>query len=305
MELQSISLRSQANCLTPFFVYVIIYVNYNFKKGDILNKLAIPFHLNNEINDDVKEFNILFYKNKNNIEKLIDFIQEYEDKRINIEFPEGIHMPTLKSVNKISDNVYCRMNPVDVVKLEELKKNNIKFFFNSTMLAYNYTTLASLIRLGVSDVYIADDLCYNMSDVKAICEQHNIQTRLILNHIPATSLDAGMDPRSPIFMPKDLDNIDKYFDVFEFDCGTPYDWTKFEVLRRVWFDKKDWHGQLGEINDDIEQDFHCDVIYPDFIDIKLNCGRRCDKRVSNPCRKCESVIEIGEILKKKNVRFVS
>ena len=133
MELQSISLRSQAICLTPFFVCAIIYLNYNFKKGDILNKLAIPFHLNNEINDDVKEFNILFYKNKNNIEKLIDFIQEYEDKRINIEFPEGIHMPTLKSVNKISDNVYCRMNPVDVVKLEELKKNNIKFFFNSTM----------------------------------------------------------------------------------------------------------------------------------------------------------------------------
>ena len=47
-------------------------------------KLAIPFQLNGELNEEVKEFNILFYKSRNSIEDLIDFVQEYEDTRINL-----------------------------------------------------------------------------------------------------------------------------------------------------------------------------------------------------------------------------
>lgn len=90
-------------------------------------KLAIPFQLNGELNDEVKEFNILFYKSRNSIEDLIDFVQEYEDTRINLEFPEGIHMPTVKSINKVSDKIYVRVAPTDITKAAELKENSYKF----------------------------------------------------------------------------------------------------------------------------------------------------------------------------------
>lgn len=91
-------------------------------------KLAIPFQLNGELNDEAKEFNILFYKSRNSIEDLIDFVQEYDDTRINLEFPEGIHMPTVKSINKVSDKIYIRVAPTDITKAAELKENSYKFF---------------------------------------------------------------------------------------------------------------------------------------------------------------------------------
>jgi len=268
-------------------------------------KLAIPFQLNGELNDDVKEFNILFYKSRNSIEDLIEFVQEYEDTRINLEFPEGIHMPTVKSINKVSDNIYIKVAPADILKVVELKENNFKFFFNQDMPVSTYTALDAFFRMGVSDVYIADDLCYNLTEVRQMCESHNVQMRLVLNKIPCTTFDRGVNPKSPIYMPKDFELLDGYFDVFEFECGLPYDWAKFDVLYRAWFINHYWHGQMSEINEDVDQNFHCDAIHPDFTRNKLNCERRCCKRVSNNCRKCEDFLELGEVLKAKRIRFTN
>lgn len=124
-----------------------------------------------------------------------------------------------------------------------------------------YSCLESFINLGVSDVYIADDLCYNLKNVHDICQENNVQMRLILNQVPSMTLDRGINPKAPIFMPKDMDTINPYFDVFEFECGLPYDWAKFDVLYRAWFVNKYWHGQMSEINEDVDMDFHCDAIH--------------------------------------------
>lgn len=269
-------------------------------------KIAIPYQhdINFKLNDEAKEFNILFYKSRNKIEDLIAFIQAYPDTRINISFPEGLHVPTLVSASKVSENIYARLKAENMLNLKELNDNNIKFFFDSDCPAYNYTILDGFIKMGVSDVYIADDLCYNMADVAAYVHDKNIQLRLILNHIPSTAFDKGANMRSPIYMPKDMDKLDRYYDVFEFECGEPYDWAKFDVLYRSWFEKKYWHGEMYEINSDVSQSFHCDMLHPEYTEFKLNCGRRCNTRLSNHCRKCEQFIEIGELLKKKEARFV-
>lgn len=268
-------------------------------------KLAIPFQLNGELNDEIKEFNILFYKSRNSIEDLIDFVQEYDNTRINLEFPEGIHMPTVKSINKVSDKIYIRVAPTDITKAAELKENSYKFFFNQDMKVPTYSCLESFINLGVSDVYIADDLCYNLKNVHDICQENNVQMRLILNQVPSMTLDRGINPKAPIFMPKDMDTINPYFDVFEFECGLPYDWAKFDVLYRAWFINKYWHGQMSEINEDVDMDFHCDAIHPSFTASKINCERRCCKRLSNHCNKCEDFLSLGEVLKKKQIRFTN
>lgn len=269
-------------------------------------KIAIPYQhdINFEMNNKAKEFNLLFYKSRNKLEDLIAFINEYPDTRINIQFPEGVHIPTLKTISNVSDNVYVRLKASDMMNMKEINKNKIKFFFDSDCPAYNYTVLDSFIKMGVSDVYIADDLCYNMSDVETYVHDKGIQLRLILNHIPSTAIDRGINQRSPVYMPKDMDKLDKYYDVFEFDCGEPYDWAKFDVLYRSWFENKYWHGEIYEINNDVDQKFHCDSLYPEFTDFKLNCGRRCNIRVTNHCKKCEQFIKLGETLKKKKIRFV-
>lgn len=268
--------------------------------------IACPFKINNEeINDVISEFNILFFKSRNRLEDLIDFIQTYDTKRINIEFPEGVHIPILLSITKISGMIYVRLKASDIMSVQELKKNNIRFFFDASLPVYNYTNLESFINLGVSDVYISDDLCYDMEEVSKICAAKNVSIRLILNHIPATSLDKSTNPKSPIYGPQDMDVILKYYDMFEFDCGEHYDWAMFDVLYRAWFVRKYWHGQLNEINSDVLLDYHNDTIYPNFAEYKMTCGRRCSKRASNPCNKCEQTVALGKEFAGKHVRFNS
>lgn len=266
--------------------------------------LAIPFRYKNDLyNDIASEFNILFFQSKNKIEKLIEFVQEYPEKKINISFPEGVNISIVDSINAVSNNIYIRLKASDLMAVKDLKNKNIKFFFDYDVPVTNYTNLDAFIRLGVSDIYIADDLCYNMKELSHYCQEKNVKIRFCLNHIPSTSFDKDINPRSPIFRPEDIKELNKYIDVFEFDCGKPYDWTKFDVLYRTWFVNKHWHGALFEINEDIGINFHNDAVYPSLNKVKMNCGRRCNQRISNHCKKCDQWISIAESLTTKKMRF--
>lgn len=265
--------------------------------------LAIPFKLNHELNSVVQEFNIRFDKNKNSLEKLIDFVQEYPDKRINISFPAGVHVQTLSTLNKIHDNIFVRLTENDLQCISELKEKECRFFFDVSLSVTNYTNLDAYIKIGVSDIYIADDLCYQLKDVSRYCHSHNVKIRLVLNRIPATSFDKGINYCSPIYRPQDIDLLNLYFDTFEFECGDPYDWAKFDVLYRAWFERKNWNGELSEINDDLEMLFPNNSIVPDFTNYKINCGRRCCQRITSPCRKCQQFIEIAMALKENSIHI--
>lgn len=268
-------------------------------------QLAIPFHYpNDEVNDKATEFNLLFFQSRNKIEDLIEFIQEYENKRINISFPEGVHLPTLKSICAVSDNIYVRLMASDMMIVADLQQNDIKFFFDASMGVGNYTNLDAFIRLGVSDIYPVDDLCYNINEVAEYCHSKGIKLRLILNSIPATTFDKGINPRSSIYRPQDIDMLNKYYDTFEFNCGEPYDWAKFNVLYRTWFERKHWHGQISEINDDVHMDFHNDTVYPDITNYKIVCGRKCNQRIGSYCKKCEQWLEVGQIFEDKRIKFI-
>lgn len=268
--------------------------------------VALPFALNNEYCYDGVEFNIRFDRAKNSLDNLIEFVQKYPHSRINISFPAGVHIPTLITLQKVSNyKTYARLSEADIGKVQELVDNDLFFFFDSTLCASNYTNLEAMIRCGVSDIYIADDLCYDLDEVIAICDSCNVGLRLILNRIPATSFDRGTCYSSPIYRPQDIDLLMDYFSTFEFDCGTPYDWAEADVLMRAWFDRKHWHGDLSEINKDLQFHFPNDSVVPEYTRYKINCERRCAKRIRNHCRKCRQFIEIGQVLRENNVALVT
>ena len=100
----------------------------------------------------------------------------------------------------------------------QLQQNNIKFFFGKELPITSFTLLDEMFANGVSDIYIADDLCYNLAKVSKRCKEKGVQIRLILNRIPITSLLAYDDVRAPIFSPRHYEELNKYIDVAEFDC---------------------------------------------------------------------------------------
>lgn len=288
-------------------------------RKDSILKIATPFQLHCKYEDVISEWNIHYnpYKYTENdklnqaselqkesinlFDKLINFVEQNQNKRINISVPSGNKnaLQHLYGLNKIHDNIYVRLNIYQSSYIEQLKNNNMKFFFDNTVPVTSYSLLDNMIYIGVSDVYIADDLCYNLENVSNRCKQDNVQIRLILNHIPATNSLSFSDVRAPIFTPRHFEALDKYIDVAEFDCfyeqeSDAYNWSMFKVLYNAWFEKHDWYNDLREINLDLEIPYPVRTELPNFIERKLNCGRRCS--YTDSCNKCEVVKKISQKL---------
>lgn len=255
--------------------------------------VSMPFKLKNPRNDRVAEFDVFFNKDRNNFDKFLEFIDLYSDRRININF-RGEQFPTniALSIQKVSDNTYIKLAPEQIPVLPELQENNCRYFLSSATPAYNFISLESLIDLGVSDIYPADDLVYNLRDTKILCDYAGIGMRLVCNRIPSTALNRGTDYKSPLFAPQNRALLDEYFSCYEFDCGNPYDWAKFDVLYRAWFEREGWNGDLMEINDDLRLSFPLLAVPQSLTSYKLSCKHHCS-RPKNRCDRCKQYVDIG------------
>lgn len=263
--------------------------------------IAIPFKRFDNLEGKIKEYNIKFRTDDSSLDDLIDFISLDYINRVNIQFSDKINIKVVNTVNKIKNCVYVRVLPEQWPQISELQENEVKFFLDSSMPVSSYSQLAEAMDMGVSDIYIADDLTYNLKDVRYICESNCVQLRTILNRIPMTTLNKGKDVKSTIYRPQDIDYIEQYYDVFEFDCGDPYNWNVFDVLFKAFFINKNWYGNLAEINPDIQFHFPNEQVLNYYTYYKTNCERVCDKRKSNPCKKCEQFMNIGKILREKGI----
>lgn len=267
----------------------------------VKQKIAIPFLLNSRLNDIAAEFNIDFDNTFNNFDKLMEFIDMYPDTRINISFVNGLDKTMAKRLSRYSDNVYIRLQASDIGSCPTLAENNIKYFFDRSVSAGTYASLDDFIALGVTDVYIVDDLVYNLKVMRKWSDEHNIKLRLILNRIPSVALSAGMNPKSPIFRPDDIDLFQEYFDCFEFAFEEYPDKVQLETMYKIWFEDKKWYGELSEINTDIKFSFPNYSIIPFHRDFKFNCCRKCEMKMNNPCRKCTQIIEIANQLAENSI----
>lgn len=263
-------------------------------------KVAMPYkYRNDDYNDLASEFNIQYYKSKNKLEDLIEFVREYSDKTINVSFPEGIHMPTATSIAAVGDNVRFMLGAGDVMYAQKVRDAGLKFFFDSTIPASDYCTFSALLGMGVCALYVSNDLCYNIGDVHDICEGKGVQVRCVLNRIPSSAPGRQFDPKSFVYLPQDIDILAKYHDVFEFECGKPFDWARFDVLYRTFFEQKRWNGDISEINGDVRFPLNDKALMPHWSLSKMNCERRCDSRMSNHCSHCTQFLKTQALLVEK------
>lgn len=82
----------------------------------------------------------------------------------------------LKILNAIHHNLYFIIPPKEEI-YSKLKEYNIKFYFDSSFAATNFRSLEQLAKIGVSSVYIADDLCYNLKKVRIACDKYGLELR--------------------------------------------------------------------------------------------------------------------------------
>lgn len=152
---------------------------------------------------------------------MLDFCEVVSDKRINIFTQDEVKFDftAIEEAKKVNPNIYVCLTPSQSNLINELKEKEISYYFNSSCLCYNYVILDTFISMGISDIYIADDLFYNLKEVKEFLSDKKIQTRIVLNRIPSTSLGKGYDIRGICISPRDMKFLEDLIDVAEFDCG--------------------------------------------------------------------------------------
>ena len=150
-----------------------------------------------EVRNYTDEYIIKYVEKQNNYEDLIIFLKDKTDARFNVIIPPDFDIDKLIVLTNLYPNIYiCTKYEYGIFK--KYKELNIKFYFDvSSFPIRNFRDLEFIANLGVTDVYIADDLCYNLKNVRKFCDLHNIRTRLIINQIPSTLPNKGTDIRSP------------------------------------------------------------------------------------------------------------
>lgn len=268
--------------------------------------LATDYFINApDIDEQAQEFNI-FYKKDSKLEDIIAFVEKYQEHRIIFIFEDKIDYKMLDIIKKIHPHISVRLSQYDLHEIPLLQERFIPFFLDSSMPAYNYTILENLIDLGVSDVYIADDLFYDLNKVAKVCRYNNIRIRVILNHIPSTSITKGINPKSPFITPQMRKSMERYVAVAEFDLGEIEDYlsslNKLRTLIKIWFKNEYWQGQLSEINKDVKISIPCANYIPD-TSYKWNCRRHCNSTINSNCKRCEEWIALANTLYNKNIIF--
>lgn len=264
-------------------------------------KIAIPWHPN-EIRQFGDEYNITFKNKPGNFDNLMEFLSDHQNERFNIrvdtsEYPFNDYSK-FKILNAIHPQVYIVI-PMNLQYCEILQENNIKFYFDADFPISNFRTLEYICSLGVSDVYIQDDLCYNLESVKKTTKHFDVQVRMILNQIPSQLPNKGEDVFSPWFIPETVDELAKYIDIAEF---VGISWMKLETLYKIWFKQKQWRENLRVINPQLKIDIWNQCMIPDFTIVKMNCGYKCSK--GSVCKKCAQFVEMAQDLYNKRIEYV-
>ena len=253
------------------------------------------------LNSKAGSFDIVYNSDTSTVEDFAAFVGKFPDKRIIVSFSDGFKVNIAKTLDAIGRRVSFRVKSEDIMSVQEASESHLEVFFDSDAPAYNWATLEAMLALGVSDVYISDDLCYQLDDVRAKCDESNVDMRIVLNRIPARYPGYSTDPTTPVYRPEDADLVDRYYDWVEFDCGKPYKFNELDVYSHVWFDKGKWNGDLGEINKDLAMPFPNKSLVPEFSSYKANCGLRCKRSVKSKCRRCGQFLEIAQMLQDKGV----
>ena len=263
-------------------------------------KIALPWSIDEEIRNYTDEYNILYVEKPNNYEDLIIFLKDKPNARFNLIIPPDFDIEKLIVLTTLYPNVYiCTKYEYGIYK--KYKDFNIPFYFDTSFLISTFRDLEYVANLGVTDVYIQDDLCYNLKNVRKFCDLHNLRVRLIVTQIPSHLPDRGLNIRSPWFIPEVVDELSKYIDVIEFEGPRARQWIQIKTLYEIWHKDREYRNNIQDINSDLQIEIPNQSLIPNFLIYKMNCQYKC--AYGSACRKCNQFVSMAEDLYNKKIQY--
>lgn len=255
-------------------------------------KYCIDYHKSFKNANRADEFTINYTK-KNDV--LIDFLEKFKDKRVNLTIEEELSYTELKLLKTICDsysNLFLRFERYNPDTIELITECGVPFFFGNRV--NNWDEFLGLVELAVTDVYIVEDLCFELDKVAAIAHAADIQLRAYPN-IAQSSWKDTAEIKKFWIRPEDIEIYEQYIDVCEFFGNE----QQVSVLLKIYKEDKKWFGLLNEIIIGIKSDLDSRFIAPRFAEKRSVCGKDCQK--GGKCRMCDRVIDLSKTLKTANL----
>lgn len=230
---------------------------------------------------------------------IIDFIQKHTAQRINLKLKDKEQIFEYKLIEKFAQlsKEYKEFNLAIVLpKYEEeyittLKRcgSEVRFFFDQVV--RDWETFNQYIELGVSDIYVVEQLGFEIKNVAKVAHDRGVRIRTFPN-IAQRMWDATPVMKSFFIRPEDVKYYEGYIDVLELYSG---EHLNMDVLYDIYTNMKVWNGQLNEIILGLTSPIDSRFIMPRFAQRRLNCERKCLK--GGNCNMCETIEKLSKNLK--------
>lgn len=240
-----------------------------------------------------------------NLNKVIrSILKETEDGNFNFTENEVLELINCE-VNKIAEVNEKYENDIAVKLVNPaynyydsfaslLKEKEIPFFFDIS--PNSFSEVNTLIKMGVSDIYICNELAFQITEVSKLIHAANINIRVHPNVAQLSGLNSLIEQESLkqfFIRPEDLELYGKYADIVEF-FGTI---DKQDVLMDIYKDGY-WMGDLNNLIIGFDESINCMNLMPDFGFYRLGCGHRCDL---GKCNYCDISKSLAKELKNKDI----
>jgi hypothetical protein len=241
---------------------------------------------------------------------LPEFLDLYKEKRIviNISFlnePDKTQK-AIKHLAAIRDKFDLHNIVLGLYKEEyEYIKDTIKesgfpfFFFN---IVNNWDTLRYYIYFGVTDLYIGEQLGFELKQVAEVAQKTGQKVRVYPNvfqtgsHWENFATDEVELYKGFFIRPEDVPAYEEYVDIMEFYGDPKKQTTYFDIYNQGY-----WFGPLNEIIIGYKGTLDNRQITPEIAGKRSRCGRRCFK--GEKCNSCTVAIHLANTLKDKSLIF--
>ena len=251
-------------------------------------KYCIDYYRNSRAKDIADEFTIKYTK-KNDI--LIDFLEEYKDKRINLTIEEKLTDGELRLLKTICDNysnLVLRFEDYDYDYVENITESGVPFFYGNKV--NNWDEFMGLIDLAVTDIYVVEDLAFELDKVSTIAHNAGVRIRIYPNVAQSNWKDAP-DIKKFWVRPEDIDFYSQYVDVCEFFGNM----EQVPILLKIYKEDKKWFGLLNEIIIGLKTPLDSRFTHFDFAEKRVRCGKNCQK--GGKCKMCDLIVDLSYSLK--------
>ena len=252
-------------------------------------KYCLNFNRDSKYMNDVDEL-IIQYKPE--YKEYESFIEKHKHQRIILNIEDAELFLSENSMDTVAKTgIVLKLNYYydDYVKLlcKILNESNYPFFISDY--ASTWDELKGIIKLGVSDVYVAEELGFDIIAVSAYCKEHNVRVRVYPNVSQSSWLDPNNSNTDFFIRPEDTVIYEPYIDVFEFfekENNTQ------DTFYKIYAKKGAFYGPVNTLIIGNYITVQNNFIAPDYAKHRLDCQKKCAR--GQKCNLCQTTLDFAE-----------